>query len=80
MDKLVHRWYKQSKQIGIGPDDDKKLFYHHLTSIAVDYANIIQSAKGVGQGWHKLPKNTNNRKKKFCRVYSIIILDGRSEI
>ena len=62
-EELPSQHYLRNKIISIGPND-KKLFYYHLTAIAVDLLKIMKEDKELGKGWDKVPKNSTQVKEK----------------
>ena len=61
------RRYNQAKTLSVGPEEHR-LFYHHLTSIAIDYVKVVQTEKIEGRGWYKILKNITNIKRKIVEM------------
>ena len=58
--QLKAKCYARNKVMGVGPKENK-LFYYHLTAIAVDLNKIIRD-KFHSSGWKKVPKNSTQVK------------------
>mgnify|MGYP001276712819 CR=1 FL=1 len=68
---LGNKTYQRNKIIGVGPGESQ-LFYYDLTAIAVNFAKIMRTAKDLGTGWDKLPKNPTQSKEKIVeRIISL---------
>jgi hypothetical protein len=68
---LGNKCYQRNKILGVGPGENKT-YYYGLTAIAVDFAKILRTAKDLGTGWEKAPKNTTQIKEKIVeRIISL---------
>lgn len=62
---MPNKTYKSNQIPPIGPD---RIFYFYLTSIAVDIYKGLITARDMGHGWSKIPKNRTDVKVKIVKT------------